>query len=192
MFTQSYTIQHILNLDIAYQGYMESIRTPLLTDFILTITHLGDPVVLFLISALILLVLWLKKKSIEVIAFAGAMFSGAGMVWVLKHLIARPRPLGIIPETGFSFPSGHALMASVFFPFLIYLLKNKIPQGCKRTSFITGGILLMITIVLSRPYIGVHYLSDVIAGLLIGVLISAFGILIVEGYKRKYPGKSSE
>ncbi len=186
MFTQSYTIQHILDIDIAYQALMEGIRTPFLTDIVLTITHLGDPVVLFLISALIVLVLWMKKKSIEVIAFASIMFAGAGMVWLLKHGIARPRPLGIIAETGFSFPSGHALMASVFFPFLLYLFKNKIPKGWKRNTFVIGGVVLMIAIVLSRPYIGVHYLSDVLAGLLIGVLISAFGILVVEGYQRKH------
>jgi undecaprenyl-diphosphatase len=185
-FTQSYILQSISSFDQTYLQFMESIRNPLLTDIVLAITHLGDPVVLFLLTALILLVLWLRKKSVEVIAFAGAMFGGAGVVWIAKHVVARPRPLGIIAETGYSFPSGHALMASIFFPLILYFFKHKIPVGWKRNTFLGVGVLLMLAIVLSRPYIGVHYLSDVIAGLLIGILIASFTILIIEGYQRKH------
>ncbi|MFM2383467.1 MAG: hypothetical protein RIQ72_39 [Candidatus Parcubacteria bacterium] len=184
--TQSYVLQSILSFDQTYLGYMESLRQPLLTDIILAITHIGDPVVLFLITALTLLLLWMRKKSVEVIVFALAMFGGAGVVWITKHLVARPRPLGIIAETGYSFPSGHALVSSIFFPLILYIFKHAVPAGWKRKTFLSVGVLLMITVVLSRPYIGVHYLSDVIAGLLIGLLISSFAILIIEGYHRKH------
>lgn len=184
--TQSHVLQSILSFDQTYLGYMEAIRQPVLTDIILAITHIGDPVVLFLITALILLFLWMRKKSVEVIVFALAMFGGAGVVWLTKHLIARPRPLGIIIETGYSFPSGHALMSSIFFPLILYFFKRTVPAGWRRKVFLGTGILLMLIIVLSRPYIGVHYLSDVIAGLLVGVLISSFAILIIEGYHRKH------
>jgi undecaprenyl-diphosphatase len=183
---QSYVLQNILSFDQVYLGYMESLRQPLLTDIILAITHIGDPVVLFIITALQLLLLWLRKKSVEVIVFALAMFGGAGVVWITKHLIARPRPLGIIAETGYSFPSGHALVASIFFPLILYIFKHKVPAGWKRKTFLSTGMLLMIIVVLSRPYIGVHYLSDAIAGLIIGLLISSFAILIIEGYHRKH------
>jgi undecaprenyl-diphosphatase len=184
--TQSYVLQNILSFDQAYLGYMESLRQPVLTDIILAMTHIGDPVVLFLITALLLLLLWLRKKSVEVIVFALAMFGGAGVVWITKHLVARPRPLGIITETGYSFPSGHALVSSIFFPLILYLFKYKITVGWKRKVFLSIGILLMIIVVLSRPYMGVHYLSDVIAGLLIGLLISSFAILFIEGHHRRH------
>jgi undecaprenyl-diphosphatase len=113
------------------------------------------------------------------------MCGGAAIVWILKHMVQRIRPIGIISETGYSFPSGHALMASIFFPLVYYVFKYSISSRWYRGLFFWGNTILMIAIILSRPYIGVHYISDVVVGALIGLCITSFSILIVEGYYTK-------
>src|SRR5699024_2347709 len=89
--------------------------------------------------------------------------------YVLKILFSRNRPadINLIVETGFSFPSGHAMMSLGIYGFLIYLLllsdKNKISKIIG-TCFL---ILLIFLIGISRIYLGVHYATDVIAGFII-------------------------
>lgn len=89
---------------------------------------------------------------------------------ILKRIFRRPRPniLWLVEEKGFSFPSGHAMVSTAFYGYLIYLLwKSNMSQKKK----VLGTILLSLLIFFignSRIYLGVHYATDVIAGFLVG------------------------
>jgi undecaprenyl-diphosphatase len=184
---QSHTIQSVVAFDQTYKGWMETIRVDWLNSLMLAITHIGDPAVLLLVTVCILFFLWLRKKSLEVIVFASAMAGAAALVWILKHVVARARPLGgVIVEDGYSFPSGHALVASVFFPLVIYFFKAHVPKPRFRYVIVTCMVLVMVTVVLSRPYLGVHYISDALVGMCLGLIISAGTVLVTEAYRRKY------
>ncbi len=91
---------------------------------------------------------------------------------VLKDLFQRTRPApvaGLIPAQAFSFPSGHAMVAAAFYLFLAYL-GWRLLRGWRQVAF-TGTLLaLILAIGLARLYLGVHYLTDVVAGYLAGFL----------------------
>jgi undecaprenyl-diphosphatase len=90
----------------------------------------------------------------------------------LKELFQRTRPaplLGVIPSQAFSFPSGHAMVSAAFYLFLAYLGWRAL-RGWPRAVWVAAMHLLVFAIALSRLYLGVHYLTDVVAGYLAGFL----------------------
>jgi undecaprenyl-diphosphatase len=80
----------------------------------------------------------------------------------------RPAPVGaLIPAQAFSFPSGHAMVAAAFYLFVGYLAWRLLP-GRWRIVCAVGLVLIAFLIGLSRLYLGVHYLTDVVAGYIAG------------------------
>lgn len=120
--------------------------------------------------------------------------SGSVIILVLlKLFFERPRPVSpfIIDASGFSFPSGHSMSAMTFYGLLIYIIwkgRSKKPGKFVLTALL--AILIML-IGVSRIYLRVHYLSDVVGGFLMGVLWLVFSLTVlsyVENYferKRK-------
>jgi membrane-associated phospholipid phosphatase len=100
---------------------------------------------------------------------------------LIKTAIGRPRPLDtlvdvFVPVAGNSFPSGHVMFYTVFFGFLFFLAWMRLPHSIWRVLLLilTGGLILLIGS--SRMYLGAHWLSDVIAAHLLGLIILSFGI----------------
>ena len=85
---------------------------------------------------------------------------------VLKNFFLRPRPneFRLIEETGYSFPSGHAMASTAFYGLLIYIVHEKIKNKILGNTICIMLVLLILLISISRIYVGVHYTSDVIAG----------------------------
>ena len=81
-------------------------------------------------------------------------------------------------ETGFSFPSQHAVMAIIFFSLIIFLFAEKIKNNFLKYLFIGANIILILLIGFSRIYLKVHYFSDSLAGLALGLFWLTFLILI--------------
>lgn len=137
-----------------------------MTNIMQFITFFSDPIWCILLSCL--MILFVKNKKISK-AFILNLILVFLLNYVLKILFSRNRPadINLIVETGFSFPSGHAMMSLGIYGFLIYLLllsdKNKISKIIG-TCFL---ILLIFLIGISRIYLGVHYATDVIAGFII-------------------------
>lgn len=124
------------------------------------------------ISSLVL-IFYKKLKKIPLLWIS--LFATAVITWLIKVIVQRPRPfedLGIeVMRSGFSFPSGHATFAFAALPFLE---NNKVKWI---------GLVIISIIVLLRVYSGVHYLSDVIFGAILGYSIS---YLIIYLYKKKW------
>ena len=152
-------------------GY-KFISTYLISDAITpiakVITQMGGAIAL--ISITIALLLFLKNKKVG-IAIVINLIVATVLNLVLKHIVQRPRPTEyrMISETGYSFPSGHSMVSMAFYGFLIYLIYKQVENKKLKWGLIITLSILIVTIGISRIYLGVHYTSDVLAGFTISV-----------------------
>ena len=161
--------KEILQADIV--GY-DLISSFLISDFATPIakliTNFGGALVL--IGTTIVLVISIKNRRIglSIIANLGII---TGLNLLLKQIVQRPRPTEyrIVNETGYSFPSGHSMVSMAFYGFLIYLIYKYVKNQYLKIGLITFLSILIISIGISRIYLGVHYTSDVMAGFCISV-----------------------
>lgn len=160
-------------IDIATNKFMETIQTPALTKFFTFITHIGDTKVLLPLSLILVLFLLYQNRKKDAIFTSLTLITAVSISESLKFLIQRARPIdALILETDPSFPSGHTLMSTLFFLLLIFLYKDEIKSKINKKMMITLGIILPILIGFSRLYLNVHWLTDVLAGLILGIIFA--------------------
>lgn len=167
----------------AVHQWMSAINYPIVTNIMVFITNLGNPIAVFLISVVIFIALLLKKKTKEEYLFAGGLLACALVNPLIKNIVKLPRPVGSIAETGYSFTSGHAAFSTTFVLLLLYILLPSINK--KYRAVVTfAGLLIAFLIGMSRLYLGVHYATDVIGGFVLGAVIAALSIYVYKHFKK--------
>lgn len=154
----------LIKLDaLAYQALVEWLRADWLTPLIESVSALASPVVLL---ALLLIVVAFAPGKRPGLCCAVNLVLVVALNLLLKSIVQRPRPEGfnLVMETGFSFPSGHSMVAMAFFGLLVWLVWRYHPKGALRNGCCIGFGLVIVLIGVSRVYLGVHYASDVVAG----------------------------
>jgi len=153
-----------------------------LAETVLEVTALGGyPLILIIMAAVIggLCVARLFGPALFVVL---ALFSGLLVSQGLKSFYARPRP-DIVPQLDIvhtaSFPSGHAMMATLFYLTLATVIARLTDKTAVRAYVFGVAILLSLVIGISRIYLGVHWPSDVLAGWALGVAWAALSWLAV-------------
>lgn len=137
-------------------------ESPGLTAFFKTVTALASAPVLILFCLLIFI--FIKKRTYFYLVGLN-LINTVVLNSALKSIFRRERPIeSIIEESGYSFPSGHSMASLAFYGFLIYLLYKSSIQKKLKIFLITVLVIIIILIGTSRIYLGVHYLSDVLAG----------------------------
>jgi undecaprenyl-diphosphatase len=149
---------------------VDGLRRDWLTEIVKVLTNLGSLPAYIVYVAITFFVVKNKRTVYSMVCNLGM---SACIMLIVKNIVRRPRPdLMLIEETGFSFPSGHSLNAFVFFGFVIYMLyqfnKDKKTKKYLWLSILCG--LLIVLIPLSRIYLGVHYASDCLCGMLVGYI----------------------
>ena len=150
----------------------------------------------FLLAFIIIMIKNQKLSYAFAITFAVASLLNAG----LKLIIARPRPYetysfisNFDDAGGFSMPSGHSLSAGLFATFLVYHLWTQKKDTLTRTLGTICLSLFPVVIGFSRMILGVHYLTDVIAGIFIGIMFAIVAIWVYNRViKRKTKGKEND
>lgn len=159
----------ILELDLnIYKFFSENIINDKLTPIVKVITHIGGAKIVFVLTVLaIILIKGLKNKLFLLTGIVGT----AGLNVVLKHIVQRERPNinRLIPEKGYSFPSGHSMMSMAFYGMLIFLIFKYVKNTALKWTLIVILTILLSTIGITRIYLGVHYPSDVIGGFLVSL-----------------------
>jgi membrane-associated phospholipid phosphatase len=140
--------------------------------------------------ALIAYFLFIKKHKWYSIKIPAIAISSLLMMFFLKNLFGRERPLIPLLEQagGLSFPSGHALMSMTFYGLLIYIVWNSIKNQPLKWSLVGLLLALIFLIGFSRIYLRVHYTTDVIAGFFMGFLwlvVSVQVIRRIEKYSKR-------
>lgn len=146
-----------------------NIRCSFLNKIMLGITYLGSEYAY--IFLLLLGFIFIRDRLIPLLVAGGLMVSTFAFN-LIKFIVKRPRPLaGLILEKGFSFPSGHSLSAVFFYGFLIYFVSKYIKNTKLKRILQVLIIVIILLIGFSRIYLGVHFVSDVIAGFVLGSII---------------------
>ena len=160
---------NIKYLDTLTHTYLINIRNNSLTNILLIITNIANAYTLIALSFLLIIILKNKKTSLYISMNLVCAFITSQ---IAKLIFTRERPLGInlIEESGFSYPSGHAMVSMSYFGFIAYLLYKNQKNKFTKTILIITIFLTILTIGFSRIYLGVHYLSDVIGGFLLSII----------------------
>lgn len=164
--------------DMPVAEFFAHTRTMGATYFFINLSELAGPLSTAGVSLVIALALYLRKRFAAIAGLAVAV-GGANAAWVLlKQVIERPRPphaLAAYVEVGSSFPSGHATNAFALASFLSLVALHSLPRSWARTALVGTLIALAALIACGRVYLGVQYVSDVVAGAVLGSIFGFAG-----------------
>lgn len=161
----------LLTLNTAIEQIIAQIRTPLLTTLLVWVTRLGDPFVLSSATALICALLFARGRTYDAVLFGVAMIVAIISLIVLRNTFQISRPGSSLLEVeGWSFPSGHATVATAFFFLLILSFFRWMKTTVTKTLLVVGSILGVLLVCFSRLYLGAHWTLDILAGIALGLL----------------------
>ncbi|ECK4200378.1 phosphatase PAP2 family protein [Listeria monocytogenes] len=153
------------------------------TTVISYLTDIGGVATICILTAVIVVIFVVIRKVDMAIWFGGIVLIGGALIpSIIKNIVQRPRPTyKLIEQGGFSFPSGHSTGSTVFYGMLAFLLILYVSRRCLQVLIGMLAFGLVIFIMYSRVYLGVHFPSDVVAGFLIGnaALFSGIGCYFI-------------
>lgn len=164
--------------DAAAVKFLAEHRTPFWTAFFEALTNVGSTLgvgIALCVAAVALFFMHKREKSYAiglVVSVAGAKTCEVALKLLIER--ARPDAYALFHLDSYSFPSGHATAAMALYGFLAYAL-CKIYPGYK-TAWVALAALAVAGISISRVYLGVHYPSDVVGGMLLGAIWVIIGI----------------
>ena len=162
-------------------------RSPLLDRAILEFTALGTGLVVVTVVAVAAMFLWLSHHRFSAGLLLLATAGGIVLNNVLKLGFDRPRPdiVARIAETSTSsFPSGHAMSAAIVYGTVAYLAARLQQSHFARALTALVAILVIAGIAVTRLYLGVHYPSDVLGGIVVGLAWAGFCMAMLEMMQR--------
>jgi membrane-associated phospholipid phosphatase len=169
-------LSRIQRIDDAWLRLMISAREPPLTVIAKILNVLGLVYVTLPVRIALAGLLALRRRWWHLAAFTTAVVMSEVLIGVLKGVYDRARPPGsLVATTGASFPSGHAVAASVTVVAAVIAL---VPAGRSRAMWGAAAVAFSILMGLSRAYLGAHWLSDATAGILLGTSCALLTALV--------------
>jgi undecaprenyl-diphosphatase len=170
---------NIFAIDLFVSHLVQSFSSPLVYSYLYSVSYIGNVVPIFFILVASLLYFYFTKHRKAALYLFFSTGIGVGISTLLKIIVARPRPSTelvnvFVRHNDFSFPSTHTTIFAIVFGFLFYYLTihNKNNPYNKLIRLLLS--ILIISVGISRIYLGAHWLSDVVGGYLLG-----FTVLII-------------
>ena len=167
--------------------WVETKHTPVMDGAMLEITALGTTTVVLMIVCVAALFLTLTRHKYSAMLLLVATIGGSLLDLVLKLRFDRPRPHIFTWGTqvvSSSFPSGHAMGATIVYSTVAYLAARLQKRLWARWLTILFAAIVVLLVCFSRVYLGVHYPSDVLAGVIVGLAWAAFCMATLEAVQR--------
>lgn len=173
-------------INLYFKNAFESIQSPFLTKCMIFLTDIGGPSSVALYCLVLVMIMWLHKKYSHLTQFVVTIGTTALIALGTKELLKIPRPVGgLISEVGYGFASAHAMIAVVFFTLIAYSYKSHFKNRVLRVAFILSCVCMIVLVSMSRIYLGVHYATDVFAGIFMGLVIASISILMYEKHNNQ-------
>lgn len=140
-------------------------------DVLRVVTRLGSTVWLTLLVVVGALVLRARGRVRAMVFLVATSAAGSALNLTVKYLVSRPRPSleePVATAVGNSFPSGHAMGSTVVYGALLVVFATRLPSVRRRWT-VLGAAVLVAAIGFSRLALGVHYITDVLAGFALGL-----------------------
>lgn len=170
-------------VDDGWLDAMREVRVGPLTWLARALSVAGGPLVTIPVRLAVGLWLAHRRRWAHLGAFVLAVAVSEVSIGLLKDLVARPRPPGsLVGTSGFSFPSGHAIAGAVTALMLVIVL---LPPGPDRWAWEVRATVFALLMALSRTYLGAHWLSDVVAGTLLGCAVVLSSVVVVVGLRNR-------
>jgi membrane-associated phospholipid phosphatase len=153
-------------MDDAVWRFARSVENPPATAVAMVLSLLGSGAVNWPLRILAMLLLAWRRHWLRLAAFALAVITSELLIGWMKAAVDRPRPPdSLIATTGAAFPSGHAIATAVTAVGLVLVLA---PPGRKRWRWEVNAVIFTSVMALSRVYLRAHWLTDTVAGALLG------------------------
>lgn len=181
--TDTLKTETLATYDQNITNYIISYRSPALTNYFIFVTNIGDVYgyLIVIVCTLLISILKFKRwKFVAQITIVLALSAVSNMI--LKRFIDRARP-GIehlVSVETLSYPSGHAMSAMAFYGFVIYLFYRFKMNLFLKWVVMLIFLLLILSIGISRIYLGVHYPSDIAGGFIAGFIWVVFCVLLFD------------
>jgi membrane-associated phospholipid phosphatase len=175
-------------VDLRVAQWLHIHAGPGLTDALLAVSQMHAPAGIAVLAAGMAVYMTLKRDHYWLLAVLLTMPAGMLLNVLLKHGFERPRPIfehPLVTLATYSFPSGHAAYSTMLYGLLAAYVAHRVDRWHWRLAsvLICGAIVALV--VLSRLYLGAHYLSDVLAGVFEGIAWLALVWIAVTGLRRR-------
>jgi len=183
----------IVSLDVRLANWLYEHARPPLTRAFLVVTTLGSSLVLIPAAAAAALWLYRRRSPADALFVVLALGGALALNGLFKSVFERERPSFPDPladASWFSFPSGHASASVALYGALALLAARRLRSWWARCACIGAAAALAALIGFSRLYLGVHYLSDVLAGFSLGLVWLAGCTLVLILLRRERPGEA--
>lgn len=175
-------------IDVQLAHWFRAHATARFTDVMLFITHWNGIVGSSIMGVLLAAWFWYRKAHYWLVVVLVSVPGGMVLNVALKHLFRRARPSledPLLTLSTYSFPSGHTAAATVFYGLLACYLVRRVQGWPARAAIVAACVLMVMLVALSRMYLGVHYLSDVLAASAEGAAWLATCITAVSTLRRR-------
>jgi len=180
-------------LDVEARQALIAERSPGRTEAMLAITFVGDQRFLLYATPAVAIALWLRRRHVSALLFLGSVLGGFGVSSLLKIALARARPdrwNAIVTEKTYSFPSGHAVLTTVFFGGLAAIVFHTTKRAGARILAVLAAAGLVAAVAVSRVYLGAHWPTDTVGGMLTGLVWVVAFSTTTEALERAREGRN--
>jgi undecaprenyl-diphosphatase len=177
---------YLMAFDRHVISFIQGLESPWLTSIMKFFTYIGTIRFIAVLTILLfILMFYVLRFRLEVLVFLAVVFCTPILNRLLKLFFQRARPdfHRLIEIGGYSFPSGHAMNAFSFYSIMAFLLWRHVQGRIGRMAVILASSFMILSIGVSRVYLGVHYPSDIVGGFLASSLWVAAVIWLFQRYK---------
>jgi membrane-associated phospholipid phosphatase len=184
----------ILKQDLQVSVWLHTHGNPVFTAFLIAVTQVHSTVGVPIMAAIVAYFVWRNGDRYWVLSLALAVPGGLLLNVIIKAIFNRNRPVWedpILTLTSSSFPSGHTAGATLFYGFLAAYMVWRMKTSWARAIAVTGCALMVALVGFSRIYLGVHFLSDVLAAISISTVWLVLCLVGVRAYAKRRSGSAA-